>query len=92
MTLEPPVLVTVSVRDLLLPTVTLPKLRLEGLDPSAPAATPVPDNPRLAAGFEASDVILTVPLALPLASGAKATVNVMLWEGSSVSGVVIPLS
>jgi hypothetical protein len=91
-TLEPPVLVTVSDRACLLPTVTLPKLRLVGFDPSAPNATPVPDRGTVREGFEASDVIVTVPLALPLACGAKATVKVVLWEALSVNGIVIPLS
>ena len=92
MTLEPPVLVTVSDRDCLLPTVTLPKLRLVGFDPTAPGTTPVPDNARVIEGFEASELIVTVPLALPLACGTKATVKVVLWEGLSVDGAVIPLS
>ena len=45
--------VTVSDRDWLLPTVTLPKLRLLGLDPSAPGATPVPHNGMLRLGLDA---------------------------------------
>jgi hypothetical protein len=43
-TLEPPILVTVSDRDCLLPTVTLPKLRLAGAEVSCPRVTPVPDT------------------------------------------------
>src|ERR1700674_1920433 len=91
-TLEPPALVTVSDKDCLLPTITLPKLRLVGFDPTAPGATPVPDTPNVIEGFEASALIVTVPVALPLACGSKATVNVVLWEALSVNGVVIPLS
>jgi hypothetical protein len=90
--LEPPVLVTVSDRDCLFPRVTLPKLRLVGFDPIAPGATPVPDNSIVIEGFEASELIVTLPLALPLASGAKETVSVVLWEALSVNGVEIPLS
>ena len=78
MTLVPPVLVTFSDRDCLLPTVTLPKLRLAGFAPSVPAATPVPDKGSVKVEFEASEVIVTVPLALPLACGEKATVKVVL--------------
>ena len=74
------------------PTCTLPKLRPVGFDPSVPGATPVPDNATVSAGFEAFEVIVTVPLALPVACGANATVNVVLWEALSVNGVVIPLS
>jgi len=77
-TLVPPVFVTVSERDLLFPTVTLPKLRLAGFAPSAPAATPVPDKGSVKVEFDASEVIVTAPLALPLACGAKAMVNVVL--------------
>ena len=85
-------LVTVSDRDWLLPTVTLPKLRLLGFDPSAPGATPVPDNGMLRVGSEAFEVTVTVPLALPVDCGAKATVNVALCEAFRVTGAVIPLT
>src|SRR5208282_255081 len=40
--LDPPVLVSVSDRLLLLPTWTLPNAKLEGLGESTPAVTPVP--------------------------------------------------
>ena len=43
--LEPPVLLTVSAKAWLLPTCTLPKARLVGLDPSAPSATLAPPPP-----------------------------------------------
>ena len=92
MTLEPPVLVTVSDRVCLLPTVTLPKLRLVGFDPNVPAVTPVPDNAIVSVGLEPSEVIVTVPLALPLVCGENFTVNVVLCEALRVRGVVIPLS
>lgn len=76
----------------MLPTVTLPNERLVGLDPKAPNATPVPDKTLVSVEFDASEVIVIVPLALPLVCGAKATVRVVLCEALSVSGVVIPLS
>lgn len=56
-------LLTVSAKAWLLPTRTLPKARLVGLDPSAPSATPVPDNGMDSVGSGASDVIVTLPLA-----------------------------
>jgi len=87
----PPVLVTVSDRDLLLPTVTLPKLRLVGFAPSVPGVTPVPDNGMLNVGFDALDVIVTLPLAPPADDGANETVKVALWPAVKVTGVVIPL-
>ena len=37
-------------------------------------------------------MIVTLPLALPVALGAKVTVNVALLEASTASGVVMPLS
>lgn len=72
--------------------VTLPKLRLAGFDARAPAEIPVPDNAMVNEGFDASEAIVTVPLALPLDCGTKVTVNVVLWLALSVSGVEIPLS
>jgi len=42
----------------LLPTVTLPKLRLVGFDPSVPGATPVPDKGIVRVGLDAFEVIV----------------------------------
>lgn len=81
-----------SVNDELLPTTTLPKLRLVGVAVSAPGATPVPVSGIVNVEFEASEVIVTVPVALPPVVGAKETVNVVFCDGFRVSGVVIPLS
>jgi len=89
---EPPVLVTVSDNTCLLPSITLPKSKLVGFDPSAPCVTPVPDNGRDKGEFGASDAMVTEPLALPAACGAKVTVNVAVCEALSASGVVMPLS
>ena len=91
MTLEPPVLVTVSDRDWLLPTVTLPKLRLVGFDPSAPGATPVPDSGMVSVGLEAFEEIVTFPLTLAADAGVNVTLKVALWPAVSVTGAVIPL-
>ena len=90
-TLEPPVLVTVSDSEEFLPTITLPKSRLVGLDDRVPAETPVPDNGRVSVESEASETIVTAPVVAPAAWGANATVKFVLWEGFSVSGAVIPL-
>ena len=78
MTLEPPVLVTVSDRDWLLPRITFPKLRLLGFDPKAPAASPVPANGIVRVGFEALDVTVTLPLAFVADCGVYVTVRVVL--------------
>ena len=91
MTLEPPVLVTVSDRVSLLPTVTLPKPRLVGFDPSAPGAIPVPDKGTVRVGFGAFEVIVTVPLTLPADAGANVTLKAALCPAVRVTGVVIPL-
>jgi hypothetical protein len=84
--------VIVSGSDALLPTVTLPKLKLAGLAVSEPGVTPVPVNPTVRGELEASDVMVTLPLTAPAAWGAKATVKVVLCELASVNGAVMPLS
>jgi hypothetical protein len=71
-------LITVSDRDCLLPTVTVPKLRPVGFDPSAPSASPVPDKGMVRLGLEAFDVIVILPLTLPADAGVNATVKVAL--------------
>ena len=71
-------MVTLSESELPVPTVTLEKLRLLGFGPRLPGATPVPDSAMLRVGFDPSERIVTVPLALPLDCGAKDTVNVVL--------------
>ena len=75
----------------MLPTVTLPKLRLVGFDPSVPWATPVPDKGMFRVGLEAVEVRVTLPLALAADVGANLTLKVVLWPAVRVSGVVIPL-
>jgi len=90
-TLEPPVLVTVSDNDLLLPTITLPKLRLLGLDPSAPTARPVPAKGTVKVGFVAFETTLTLPLAFVADVGVNVTVKVALCPAVKVTGAVIPL-
>jgi hypothetical protein len=75
----------------LLPTVTLPKLRLVGFDPSAPGAIPVPDNGMVRVGLDAFEVTVTLPLTLPADAGVNVTVKPALCPAVSVTGVVIPL-
>lgn len=75
----------------MLPTVTLPKLRLVGFEPSAPGATPVPDKGIVSVGLEAFDVMVTFPLALAAVCGANVTVKVVLCPAVSVIGAVIPV-
>jgi hypothetical protein len=89
--LEPPVLVTVSDKVFLTATCTLPKLRLVGFEPSAPAATPVPDKGIARLEFDAFDVIVTAPLTAPAAAGINDTLKVALWPPVSVTGAVMPV-
>ena len=91
MTLVPPVFVTVSERDCMFPTVTLPKPRLVGLAPIVPGVTPVPDRGMVRVGFEALEVMVRFPLALPADDGANETLKVALCPAVRVTGVVIPL-
>ena len=81
----------VSDRDCLFPTVTLPKPRLVGLAPSVPGVTPVPDRGMVRVGFEALEVMVRLPLALPADDGANDTLKVALCPAISVTGAVIPL-
>jgi len=77
----------------LVPTTTLPRLSVVGLTLSVPgAAVPVPDNGMVSDGFEAFDVMVTEPLALPVAVGVKVTERVVVCPAGKVSGVEIPLS
>lgn len=91
-TLEPPVFVTVSNSDELLPTVTVPKLRLVGFELSPPGEAPVPDKPMVSGEFEALDVTVMLPVAAPADAGLKATLKVVLCPAASVTGVVTPLT
>jgi hypothetical protein len=74
------------------PTDTLPKLRLAGLADKSPAATAVPESGIVKGEFEASDVIVKFPLALPAVSGANVTVALVLCDAFRIIGVVMPLS
>lgn len=84
-------MVTVPERDCLLPTVMLPKLRLVGLAPSAPAATPAPDKGTVRVGVVAFEVIVTLPLTLLADAGVNVIVKLALCPAVSVTGAVIPV-
>ena len=71
-------LVTVSDRDLLFPTVTLPKFRLVGFATSVPCETPVPDNGTFTVGLDALDVIVMLPATVPEEVGEKMTLKLTL--------------
>ena len=76
---------------MLLLTCTLPKARLVGFDPRVPAARPVPDIGIVKVGFDPVDVMVTLPLTVPVAGGWNETLNVALCPPARVTGAVIPL-
>ena len=88
----PPELVMVSDKVLLLPTLTLPKLRLAGLGESIPAVTAVPETGTVSVALEASLVTVRLPVGLPADCGAKTTLNDLLAPAARVNGTVTPLT
>lgn len=87
-----PVFVTVSDRFCFTPTGTLPKSSWVGVDPSAPGVTPVPDRAIIIVESDASESMVTMPVALPAVCGEKEMVKVVLCDAPSVAGVLIPLT
>ena len=88
MTLELPVLVTVTDCDCLAPTFTLPKSSLAGLSVSVPGAVvvPVPDSVISGTVFDASLVMESVALKVPTALGVNLMLIVVLWPAVTVTG------
>jgi hypothetical protein len=85
-----PVAVRVLVRFLVAPTVTFPKLRLDGFTLNWPLAVPVPPSAIARLGFGAFDVMFTDPLAVPADLGANNTENVTLCPADSCVGADKP--
>ena len=77
-TLEPPELVKVSDSVWLLPTCTLPKLRLEAVAVSDPGVTPEPESGTVKVGFDALLVMERLLLADPPDDGVNVTLKVAL--------------
>jgi len=77
-TLEPPELVNVSDSVWLLPSCTLPKLRLVAVAVSEPGVTPVPESGTATVGFDALLVMERLPLADPPVVGVNVTLKVAL--------------
>jgi hypothetical protein len=77
-TFEFPLLVTVMFRDAVVPTVTLPKLTLEGFtDKVSPAATPMPLK-EIEGELGALLTRDRVPVEAPAPLGLNCTLNVLL--------------
>jgi hypothetical protein len=85
-TLVCPEFVNVSDTLVLLPTWTLPNEKLVGLAISVPGATPVALSGIMRLGLVPFEVMFTLPLAAPLAIGAKSTAKVVLCPGASDTG------
>ena len=80
-----PVFFRVTLRELLLPTLTLPKLKLVGFAViTYVAATPVPLSATAKGDPGALLVIDMLPLTLPAAVGAKAALNATLAPAATV--------
>jgi hypothetical protein len=82
----PPVLVSVTLCDCVLPTVTLPKASLPGFTASCPSLMPVPDNEISVSALDASLPIAAVALKVPAAFGVKARVSDSLCPAATVTG------
>lgn len=75
---DAPLAVRLPFREELVPSTTLPKLRLVGDTANWPGAVPVPESPILRGEFAAFEVTVRVPLADPAPLGVKVAVNVTL--------------
>jgi len=80
----------VRVWELLTPTVTLPKLTVEGMTEIC-ACTPVPLRVMVEGELVALLTTATLPERLPVEAGANATLKVVDCPAASVTGSVIPL-
>ena len=88
---EPPEFVRVCVTVWLLPTVTEPKAIEVGLAVTDPSAMPLPLSGIVSVGFEPSDVMVTLPVELPVADGANLTLKLTLWPAFKVVGKAKPV-
>ncbi len=91
LTVEPPELVIVSDSVGVVPTVTVPKLRLVVPAVSEPAVTAVADSGTVRLAFDALLVMVSVPLGVPAACGVKITLKLLLAPAANVKGTVRPL-
>ncbi len=89
---DAPLAVRLPLSAELVPSTTLPKLRLVGDTANVPAALPVPESAILSGEFDAFDTTDRLPLAAPALVGAKVAVNVTLWLALSVRGKLNPLT
>lgn len=86
-----PLAISVPVCVVLVPTTTLPKLRLLGFVASCPTLLPVPVNAIFRFGLEAFEVSARVPFIVPAVVGANETVKVTLCPGAKACGRLSPV-
>ena len=91
-TLALPLFVNTALSELLLPTFTFPKLRLEVLSPnSLVAARPAPLSAMASGEFGALLVKVTEPVTAPAVVGANTALNVAEPPAPMFSGAVMPV-
>ena len=91
-TLDPPDFVSVADSVWLVPFCTFPKARLEGFETSEPGVIPVAESAMPRDGFVASLAMVTLPLTVPAACGAKVTLKPWLCPAANVNGNVSPIT
>ena len=69
----------------------LPNDKLVGLAAAAPGVTPSPVNGMFSVGFDPSEVMVTLPVALPPVVGANFTLKLTLCPALNVTGSASPL-
>jgi hypothetical protein len=89
--LVPPEFVSVPLKDFDVPTCMFPKLRLEGFETSCPAAIPIPESATESVGLFALELMVSVPLAAPVADGVKIALKLVLCPPLSVTGRLGPV-
>lgn len=89
--LDPPELVRLPLSDFEVPTWILPKLKLPGLDPNWPCDTPLPESGTYRIELPALELIVSPPLAAPVAEGVKAALKVALCPALIVAGMLGPV-
>ena len=85
-------MVSVTPRELLAPSFTLPKLKLVGVAVSCEVtAAPVPERAMVVGELLALLLTETVPVTFPAAVGAKVTFSVAVCPGVNVALALTPL-
>ena len=87
-----PVALSEAGRLELLPNVTLPKFKLDGVTANCPVCVPVPERGIIRLGFDASEVMVKFPLTLPADCGVKTTLKEVFPPAGIVSGKFSPVT